>query len=577
MRLRDYKSARGLRARPTPIPYHPRSRVRKSGLLRSPFAMAQSIAVGISMLFLTVAAPAQIKGTVHDPTGKPVPEAQVTAHTPASDHTTTTAPDGSFQFENLPAAQYQLKAEKPGYAPSQIITVTPDGPPFTLTLGPRTTFLHRLAHAYAADWHPSPPDSNAPELPRRAIPSPLDSPPFPNSDWSYGGSPTIGVPDTNVSPLMEALYEGGHGDAWQKSRVKIYGWIEGSVNFSTSSNSNSPAVYDIFPNRAELDQAVLYIERIPDSVQTDHIDWGFHVSGLYGTSYRFTTNLGYFSQQLLQEHRQYGFDPVLEYFDLYIPKIAAGLNIRIGRFISVPGIEAQLAPNNYVYTHSLLYSIDPFTDTGIIGTLKLNDRWLVQLGLTASHDVAPWSHAARPSATACVSYTFNSANDNIYACANGINSGTYGYNNLQMYDNTWYHKFNKSWHMATETYYMYQRKVPAVDGPIAPELGTNGAFCSPGELRCLAPEWAAVNYIEKEMNPKNNFTIRTDFLDDVKGQRTGFKNRYTEATLMWGHWVGSTILFRPEIRFDHAIDRPAYDYGTRRNQLQFAMDVIFKF
>jgi len=26
------------------------------------------------------------------------------------------------------------------------------------------------------------------------------------------------------------------------------------------------------------------------------------------------------------------------------------------------------------YTHSLLYSVDPFTDTGILGTIKLNDH-----------------------------------------------------------------------------------------------------------------------------------------------------------------------------------------------------------
>ena len=200
-----------------------------------------------------------------------------------------------------------------------------------------------------------------------------------------------------MPPLMEALYGGSNGDAWEQSQVKMYGWVEGSFNLSTSHDSNYPSAYDIFSNRAEFDQAVLYVERLPDSVQTDHFDWGFHLSALYGTSYRFTTNLGYFSSQLLDDHRQYGFDPVLEYVDLYIPQVAEGLNIRMGRFISIPGIEAQLAPNNYVYTHSLLYAVDPFTDTGILATVKLNDRWLVQLGLTASHDVAPWtSTRSRP-------------------------------------------------------------------------------------------------------------------------------------------------------------------------------------
>jgi hypothetical protein len=86
-----------------------------------------------------------------------------------------------------------------------------------------------------------------------------------------------------------------------------------------------------------------------------------------------------------------------------------------------------------------------------------------------------------------------------------------------------------------------------------------------------------VNYVEKQLSAKNYLSIRSDFLDDTKGQRTGFKTRYTEATLMWGHWVGSTILWRPEIRFDRALDRPAYDYGTRKSQFQFALDIIFKF
>lgn len=488
-------------------------------------------------------------------------------------------PDGTFEIANLAPGHYELTADKEGFASSSAIPV--DLSPgqtldLTLTLGPSpppSGFLKRLMRAYADDWKG--PAASGPEPPRRAPPSPLNSPPFPNSDWSYGGSPDIGTPDTNVPPLMEALYAGSK--AWEDSRLKVYGWLEGSANASTSSHSNLPSAYDIFPNRVELDQAVLYIERLPDTVQTDSVDWGFHVSGLFGTSYRFTMNKGYLSQQLLSQDRQYGFDPVLEYFDLYIPQVADGLNIRAGRFISVPGIEAQLAPNNYVYTHSLLYSIDPFTDTGIIGTLKLNDRWLVQLGLTASHDVAPWTEDARPSATACVSYTFNDGNDNLYPCLNGLNNGEYAYNNLQMFDTTWYHKINATWHVATEAWYMYEKDVPNVDGPLPLEKGANGAFCSTGQTRCFAPEWAAVNYVEKQLTDKDYLSIRTDFLDDLKGQRTGHKTAYAEETLMWGHWIGSTILFRPEVRFDHSLQVRAYNQGTRQSQFTFATDVIFKF
>jgi Putative beta-barrel porin-2, OmpL-like. bbp2 len=325
---------------------------------------------------------------------------------------------------------------------------------------------------------------------------------------------------------------------------------------------------------------VIYIERLPDTVQNDHFDWGFHLTAFWGIDYRFTTAKGYFSQQLLLFDRVYGFDPVLEYADLYFP-VKYGLNIRIGRFLSVPGIEAQLAPNNYNMTHSLLYTIDPFTDTGIFGSLKLNPQWMVQLGVSCSHDVACWTPDAIPSAIFCLNYSTASNYDNFYGCANGINNGTYRYNNLQDYDFTWYHKFNSKWHMATETWYMYERDVPNIAGnvahPIPPELGANGAFCLAGELRCTAPEYAIVNYLNRQINSKLMIGFRSDFLDDKKGQRTGFVTKYTENTLYATQYIGDTIMLRPELRFDHSWYLRAYNNGRAVNQLFFGMDWIFKF
>jgi hypothetical protein len=326
----------------------------------------------------------------------------------------------------------------------------------------------------------------------------------------------------------------------------------------------------------------VYVERLPDSVQRDHVDWGFHLTSFFGTDYRSTTDKGYFSSQLLDHDRQYGFDPVLEYVDVYFPHVAQGMNLRVGRFISVPGIEAQLTPNNYMFSHSLLYSVDPFTDTGAIATVQLNNQWTVQGEISASHDVAPWTADAKPAFTGCVDYTTKSVNDNFYLCANGINDGKYAFNNLQMYDGTWYHKFSKTWHMATEMYSMSERDVPSVHGvdglaPITPEKGTNGANCAVGEVRCFAPEWAAVNYVNKELGAHDYLSLRTDFLNDKKGQRTGYAGRYSEATFSWNHWVGTTVQIRPEIRFDHAWDNTAYDQGTRRNQFTVASDVVYHF
>jgi hypothetical protein len=64
-------------------------------------------------------------------------------------------------------------------------------------------FFKRLTTFYRQDWSGRLP--NTAPTPRRALPAPLDSPPFPNGDWGYGGSPDIGASDGNVYPLMTAL------------------------------------------------------------------------------------------------------------------------------------------------------------------------------------------------------------------------------------------------------------------------------------------------------------------------------------------------------------------------------------
>jgi len=436
-------------------------------------------------------------------------------------------------------------------------------------------FLPAFVDAYKQDWHLS--TSSGPDPVRRGYPAPLDSTPFPGSDYSVGGTPVIGAPDTQTYPLMQALNQ-------NRTRTKIYGWFNGGFNISTSNKgdgANSPASYYYNPNRITPDQEVLFVERLPDTVQTSHIDWGFRFAQLWGQDYRYTTSKGIFSQQLLARNHEYGYDPVMVYFDLYIPRVAQGMNLRIGRYISLPDIEAQLAPNNYTYSHSLLYTVDPYTQTGIIASIKLSEHWLLQTGISDGNDVALWTKDAKVTGTVCVDYTWSKGGDALYTCANSFNSGKYAYNNVQSYYETWYHKINASWHTDTEAWYMYERQVPNIAGnvanPIKPETGANGAFCSAGERTCFAPEAAIVNYTEKEFNKKNYLSIRNEFVDDIKGQRTGYKTKYSEHLISYGHWIGSTVLFRPEIRLEHAYDLSAYDLGTKKTQFIVAGDVTYHF
>ena len=174
------------------------------------------------------------------------------------------------------------------------------------------------------------------------------------------------------------------------------------------------------------------------------------------------------SQQLLVKNNQYGFDPVMFYMEFYVPKVAQGLDIRVGRYISLPDIEAQLAPNNYSYSHSILYTVDCYTQTGINATVKINDHWTVQAGLSAGCDTMPWTTDAKLTGNFCAQYTWSNGGNDLYTCANSVNDGKYAYNNLAAYYETWYHRINATWHTDTEFWYQYEKTRRICTGSTAP-------------------------------------------------------------------------------------------------------------
>ncbi len=405
-------------------------------------------------------------------------------------------------------------------------------PAATGTAADNAGFFTRLGRAYVADWSGHAQTTQATSQDRRGTPAPLSSPPFPASDWPIGGTPVIGASDGSSYPLMQAINQ-------NKSRYKIYGWMEVGANGSTNNRGNAskgipanwPSAYDEYPNTIQLDQAALYYERYPDTVQKDHFDWGWRFTALYGVDYRFTTAKGMLSQQLLVKNAQYGFDPVMFYTDLYFPKVADGMNIRIGRYISLPDIEAQLAPNNYTYSHSILYTFDCYTQTGVNATVKLNNHWTAQAGLSPGCDVMPWTTDAKVTGNTCLQYSWHNGGDALYTCANSINDGKYAYNNLSAYYETWYHKINAHWHTDTEGWYQYMRDTPNM-------YWYNGTDPTTGiqYANTAATPWPeAQNYIpgQRSSYPELRCSLRRPKIVRVGPTRPLLRSRMGHHQLSW--------------------------------------------
>jgi hypothetical protein len=402
---------------------------------------------------------------------------------------------------------------------------------------------------------------------------------------------------------MVSLAKTDVGDFMANNNIQMYGWINAGFNFSTDKNfnGNNPAAYMSNPNSGQLDQAVLYIERVPDTVQKDHIDWGFRLSGIYGENYRYTEAYGLWSNQFQGHNLQAGYDAPMVYGELFFPQFAEGFLLRIGRFISLPDIEAQLAPNNYMYSHSLTYAWDNYTNTGIQGTLALTKNWFVQLGVTVGTEAMPWhwgqtipnffpntlfpnnsylmDPGAKPSVTGCVRYQTNSGNDNVYVCGDALNDGTFGFNNLQWIGGTYYHKFNDQWHLSSEVYTLSEKDVPNATNPTVQTLIAQGgmpfspqntpfngpflAQCSsPTVLTCTARTITYVSYLNYSPNPLDNWSLRWEYNHDMQGQRTGTATRYIELGIGLQHWLSPQIELRPEITWYRSLNAPAFDVNN---------------
>lgn len=456
---------------------------------------------------------------------------------------------------------------------SNTASASPSAKPSKLPLPVR--FIKNIAGGAPAI--PSFPDAH-----RRGMPPSLD-PVFPGTEFiGTAGQLPIGVPDGGAAyPVERFLWK--HCPLLQKARIRVYGWNNpGIAAYSSSRRSNYPLSYNQVPRQPVMDQQIVRIERYPDTVQREHCDWGFRFSSLWGHDYRFTTAKGWVSDQLLSDNRLYGWDPVELYGVFYSPKPFKGLTLKVGRYISPPDIEAQLAPDNYLYSHSLMFTFDTYTNTGALATIQLTDRFSVSGGIHAGNDMAPWTKGALPTGQWMARYVSKNNKDSLYGGMCNINNGRYRlrgqHTNLQQSNLTWTHVFNDRIHTMTEVYYIWQND--ALAGGTVNNGPARFFFKNVGAGRLLpgiSANVGVVNYTNIKLTNKDYLTLRpVDFLTDGRGALTGFQTAYGSWTIGWCHRFTDTLSVRPEIRYESALRHniKPYDNGTRSGQLTLACDLI---
>jgi Putative beta-barrel porin-2, OmpL-like. bbp2 len=226
----------------------------------------------------------------------------------------------------------------------------------------------------------------------------------------------------------------------------------------------------------------------------------------------------------------------------------------------------------------------------VMFTFKLSDQWMVQAGINAGNDMAPWYQGAVPCGFFGARWVSCDNNDSIYTCLNQINDAKFshfidwglhepaGHDNFNYIVSTWQHRFTPEIITKTEAYFMWERDAevggtPSL-GPVEPFGGGGGdGVLIPG----MSTAYGVVNYTMFALNKQDFVTVRNEWWRDQTGFRAGVPGSYTSHTIGLSHNVNSVLQVRPEIGYYRNWDEPAFDNGTKNGIMLYGFDVTLRF
>ena len=357
---------------------------------------------------------------------------------------------------------------------------------------------------------------------------------------------------------MRSLENTWAGKALDATRLQISGWTDISFTASTVGQNQLPMGFNYAANQFLLQQNWVRFERTVDTSGSER-EFGFRSDTILpGSDYRFTVARGLMSYQLNANNGQpnpYGIDPIQFYAEAYFPNVAQGLDVKLGRIFCQFGVEANDAPSNALLSHSYTFIYNPFTHTGIMGTLKLTDAWSVQAGMMLGNDVFI-DPASSPYGMGSVKWAppdgKNSILFNIIVGSGQFNVAQ-NFHNPEIFDLVCKHEFSKEFRYAFESLYGFTTNVPGIG---------------------FANWFGIINYFTCDITPRVSATTRLEFFDDLQGQRTGFSGLYTAMTAGISYKPRPGIIIRPELRYD--VNANSLPFQGRPGVVTAATDCILR-
>jgi hypothetical protein len=417
--------------------------------------------------------------------------------------------------------------------------------------------------------------------------------------------------------LMQGLDKAGMGKTLADAKLNIYGWVESGYTYNHRTGSgDSPIILPgpfnhEYGNHYMLNQFVLRAER---QVDTKNFDVGGMIEIMYGSdSGRLHPygGLGFDGSDrsdngnpndpdsagtseeglvVTNFNPTWQFDIPQAYVTINLP-VGNGLQLMVGKFATILGYESFDAINNPFYSHSYIFSAEPFTHVGVLGSYQLNDQLGLKLGISRGWDMAMEdNNGCAIDVLGQVSYKFSKQVNFVFNYTVGPeNAGDSSHYRVAL-DPIVYWQATEALKFGFEGLYIY-------DG------GMNGNIedFSDGRTHAYGDIWGAALYAGYKVNDNLTVNGRVEKVHGLVGTFEGFNatdlNNDSDtipALSAYEITLGVTVTpmpkdqylkglsIRPEIRYDFT-DSTAHKFfpgpggENFKDQLTFACDVVFQF
>jgi len=356
------------------------------------------------------------------------------------------------------------------------------------------------------------------------------------------------------------LWTFGRGRCAQTYRFD--GWIEsgimtnshGATHTADGYGGNGP-MHTRGNRRTDYTVSQIYLlgEKVMDTSRG--FDWGFRTNFVYGSDARSMQSNGddSFDGEWGTNDHGYGFSC----YQLFASVGYRNLSFRGGKFSTPVGWEGSASKDNFFYSHSYCYWIEPGTHVGILADYAVNDRLTLTGGWTAGENNGFGNRYGDSAYLLGFEYALTKKSNLYYY----INQGDR--NNPGDEARYFVQSFVFEWTPTKRFTYMMQYN-------LRNETGIGGDHVS---------AYGVNNHFLYQLTDKFGVGMRLEWLRE---NGLGWVDEYNSADyfqmtygLKWDpnrHWS-----VRPEVRFDQANGSTPFAAGTKSSQITGGVGVLYIF